>query len=35
MWKISEESRRVKKREKGGSRHWLFRPMAHIGGYVY
>lgn len=38
MEKISEErvgGRKKKKREKRGSRRWLFRPVAHIGGCVY
>lgn len=41
MGKIKEErvgGRTNKKKRKigeRGSRHWLFRPTAHIGDYVY
>lgn len=40
MGKIKGERRRENKQKKKkigerGSRHWLFRPTAHIGDYVY
>lgn len=33
--KISEERVGGAEKEKKGSRRWLFRPVAHIGGCVY